>query len=497
MNYPTLSRNGFLLPSRLQASYDGAGNGRRAAGWDAPGNGPNTSKLPSLRNLRNRSRAATRNDPYAFAAIDRLMSNTIGTGITPKAMHPDADIRRALQELWDDWTPDADADGGSDFYGLQALACRTVDEAGECFVRLRPRRPTDRLAVPLQLQLLAPEFVPHEKNERLGNGNLVRAGIEFDASGKRVAYWMYRHHPGDGANAGAGFNSLTRVPADQVLHLFEALEPGQLRGVPRLAPVLLRLRSLDHYDDAVLFRQEVSNLFAGFIRKPAPEGHNVDVLTGQPIRTDADGFTPMVAMEPGSMQELQPGEEVEFSKPPDAGNAYPDFMRQQLQAAAAGVGLPYELLTGDLRDVNDRVIRVVLNEFRRRIEQRQFGVYVHQLCRPVRAAWLDLAQLAGAIDLPDYERQRRVYLRSRWVPQGWAYIHPVQDVQAKRMEVRSGFTSRTEVVLRTGYDAEQIDAETYADNQRADQLGLTYDSDARVRDVQGEPTQREEKPDER
>lgn len=48
-----------------------------------------------------------------------------------------------------------------------------------------------------------------------------------------------------------------------------------MRGVPRLAPVLLRLKSLDNYDDAVLFRQEVSNLFAGFITKPASEGQQV------------------------------------------------------------------------------------------------------------------------------------------------------------------------------------------------------------------------------
>ncbi|MFW4864107.1 phage portal protein, partial [Pseudomonas aeruginosa] len=69
-----------------------------------------------------------------------------------------------------------------------------------------------------------------------------------------------------------GYNQLNRIPADQVLHIFEPLEGGQLRGVPRLSPVLLRLKSLDNYDDAVLFRQEVSNLFAGFITRPRQDG---------------------------------------------------------------------------------------------------------------------------------------------------------------------------------------------------------------------------------
>jgi len=267
-----------------------------------------------------------------------------------------------------------------------------------------------------------------------------------------------------------------RVPAAQVLHIFEPMEPGQLRGVPRLAPVLKRLRSLDNYDDAVLFRQEVANLFAGFIKRPAPDTGQQprDPVTGQLLVTDRDGFTPMVALEPGTMQELGPGEEVEFSKPPDAGNNYPDFMRQQLMAAAAGSGTPYEILTGDMREVNDRALRVVLNEFRRRLEQLQFGVYVHQLCRPVRAAWMDMAVLSGALVLEDYAQRRREYLRTRWVPQGWAYIQPVQDVQARRMEVQAGFASRSEMVLRTGYDAETVDTENAADLIRATDLGLNY-----------------------
>lgn len=477
-HYPTLSRSGFLLPSNIKASYEGAGEGRRSTGWDAPDNGINSINTPALRNLRGRSRAAVRNDPYAFNVIDKRVSNLIGTGITPRPNTEDNALRKLLQLLWDDWVDESDADEHTDFYGQQALVARTVETSGECFVRLRPRRLDEGLAVPLQVQILAPEFVPHDKFETTRTGNAIRAGIEFNPDGKRVAYWMYLSHPRDGVSLNAGYNQLVRVPASQVLHIFEPVEPGQLRGVPRLSPVLKRLRSLDNYDDAVLFRQEVANLFAGFISRPAPDSGPMprDPVTGEPLSFDRDGFTPMVALEPGTMQELGPGEEVEFSKPPDAGNNYPDFMRQQLMAAAAGTGTPYEILTGDMREVNDRALRVVLNEFRRRLEQLQFGVYVHQLCRPIRAAWMDMAVLSGALVLDDYAKRRREYLRTRWVPQGWAYIQPVQDVQARRMEVQAGFASRSEMVTRTGYDAETVDAENAADNARAQALGLNYNT---------------------
>lgn len=473
--YLTLSRSGLLVPERIKASYEGAADGRRSSSWDAPDTGANSLIMPALRNLRSRSRAAVRNDPYAANAIDRRVSNLIGTGITPQPRLKDKELRTLLQELWEDWVDESDADQLTDFYGQQALVARTVEQSGECFIRLRPRRQEDGLAVPLQLQCLAPEFVPHDKFEVTKTGNVIRAGIEFNSLGQRVAYWCYRSHPSDMVALSAGYNMLVRIPASQMLHIFEPLEPGQLRGVPRLAPVLKRLRSLDNYDDAVLFRQEVANLFAGFIRKPAADGPPMlDPVTGAQIKVGSDGFTPMVALEPGTMQELLPGEEVEFSKPPDGGNNYPDFMRQQLMAAAAGAGLPYELMTGDMREVNDRAIRVVLNEFRRRLEQLQFAVYVHQLCRPVRAAWMDLAVLSGALPLDDYGQRRREYLRTRWVPQGWAYIHPVQDVQSKILEINAGLGSRSEMCLRAGTDAEIVDAENAADAARALSLGLNY-----------------------
>lgn len=125
--------------------------------------------------------------------------------------------------------------------------------------------------------------------------------------------------------------------------------------------IYVKAKAVDNYDDAVLFRQEVANLFAGFIKRPSPDSGPAprDPVTGALLDLDRDGFTPMVALEPGTMQELGPGEEVEFSKPPDAGNNYPDFMRQQLMAAAAGSGTPYEILTGDMRGINDRALRVV------------------------------------------------------------------------------------------------------------------------------------------
>ena len=45
--------------------------------------------------------------------------------------------------------------------------------------------------------------------------------------------------------------------------------------------------------------------------------------------------------------------------------------------------------------------------------------------------------------------------------------------------IRSGLMSRAEAISANGYDAEDVDREIAADNARADELGLVFDSDPR------------------
>lgn len=479
-SYDTLSRRGFLLPARLSNSYEGGSStGSRTRNWQPPSTGPNSIAAAQLSILRRRARAAQRNDPWAKATIARLVSNTIGTGIQPYPQHPDKNVSKQLKELWNDWVLEADADQRVDFYGLQTVAANHLFRDGESLVRLRSRRPEDGLSVPLQLQLLAPDHLPPEKNESVpGDGEIVN-GVEFDAIGRRAAYHLWARNPGEYVQSTSVAQQLRRVPSEQVVHAYELFEAGQVRGITALATVLLRLKSLDNFDDAVLFRQEVANLFAGFITRQEPQNPQLDVVTGQPVAYDRDGFTPMVSLEPGTMQELMPGESVTWSTPPDAGANYEAFMRQQLMAAFASAGVPYEIGTGDLRGVSDRVLRVIVNEFQRAIEQKQWNTFIHQFCRPVWAAWTDAIALAGILPMPDYYRNRRLYQRVRWVPQGWPYFNPVQDIKAKRDQVRAGFKSRTSVRLEQGDDPDAVDDEIDAENAVADARGLVFDTDAR------------------
>jgi lambda family phage portal protein len=165
---------------------------------------------------------------------------------------------------------------------------------------------------------------------------------------------------------------------------------------------------------------------------------------------------------------------VTVSAPADVGGGYEAFQYRTLLAVSASLGLPYHLVTGDTARANYSSLRAELVEFRRRVEQLQHGVIVHQLCRPVWARWMEAAVLAGALDLPGYATAPARWRAVQWIPPRWDWVDPLKDIQAQVLAIDAGLLSRRKAVEATGYDIEEIDRENAADAERAAGLGLGY-----------------------
>lgn len=450
------SKERALAMAMRSPLWDAAGAGNRLANWAAPSTAFSTT-LPAPM-LRERARDSFRNNPWARRAVDTAVVGVVGAGIKPQVRLADSDLKRRVQQEWLTWTDQADFVGRFDFYGLQQAALRAAMVDGECILRL-VMDPGFR--VPLQVQLLASEYLD---NSRVDNQTLN--GIEYDAAGRRRAYWLYSKHPALAPNMVS-----VRVPAEQVIHLYAPIQPGVERGVSWLAPALVPLRELQEFSEAALVKAKVASLFSGYIQ--TQDGSN-------PL-TAADAVP---TLEPGSMVRLKPGEIVEFSEPPDAGQTYEPFVRQQLRAIAGALGVPYELLSGDVSQVTFASGRHALLEFRRQLESIQHHLVVFQLCRPIWNAWTRLAVAAGV--LPGAPED---YAGVRWIAPLPEMLDPKSEVQATIQRVRAGFMSRAEAVALTGLDVETLDAEIAADNARADRYGNAYDSDPRRTTLQGQEQQ--------
>jgi len=456
----------FAATGRLSASaFEGAMQNRRLIAWKATQENINTLLASGGELLRARARQIVRSNPYAANAADSFVANAVGAGILPSSLITDTALKDELQRVWLAWTDEADADDLTDFYGMQALAARAMFEAGECFVRFRPRRPEDGLTVPLQLQLLEAEHLPFDKNETSGNGNQIRCGIEFDKIGRRVAYHFYRKHPGDTTDQ-SNKGEIVRVPASEILHLYRPQRPGQIRGVPWISPALVKLYLLDQYDDAELDRKKVAALFAGFITKNAPE----DNLLGEGA-PDATGSA-VAGLSPGTMQVLLPGEDVKFSSPADVGGSYEMFQYRTLLAIAAALGVPYTNVTGDLKAANYSSIRAGTVEFRRRLDQFQHATLIYQLCRPVWKRWLETAVLSGALSMPGFASDPTKYAAVKWITPKWEWVDPLKDRQAEKIAQECGWKAPSDIIEAEGYDVDETYRRIAADQQRADTLGI-------------------------
>lgn len=448
----------ILALFRLQRrGFEAAAGGPRWAGL-TPFDGINPALAAGGSIIRRRAAHLARNNPHIAAGVARLAANLVGTGITPQSEHPDRAVRRQIESLWWRWQEGADLAGLSDFSGMQALAVRGMVETGEAFVRLLPGG--DGLAVPLQLQVIGPDQVPIDVVQDLADGRRIRCGVELDAAGRRLAYQVYRDRPGEGA---FGLDAL-RIPAADLVHMFEPLVDGQLRGVSWLSSVLLRALELDGYEDATIAKQKVAALLSAFIVDP--NGSAGPLVTSKV--TDAIAKT---GLAPGRLHVLSPGQDVRFSSPPTATD-YGPFTKAQLRAIAAGLGLTYEQLTGDLEGVNYSSIRAGLIEFRRRAEAVQHQIIIHQLCRPVWRRFVTVAVLSGALPARDFERDPEMYLRATWTPPAWDWVDPLKDTQAEVAAIEAGLKSRRQAAAERGVDVEELDQERQADAERERKLGL-------------------------
>ena len=280
---------------RIIGGFDAAQSHRRMRGFRATRAHVNTLIAASGETITARARWLVRNNGYAANAVDAFANHVVGDGIKPSSKIADAAKKEELQNFWLVWTDEADAEGLTDFFGLQRRAAREVFLAGEVFLRIRARRPEDGLTVPMQLQMLPSEMLPQDMTRVLPGAGSIRQGIEFDGIGRRVAYHFLRRHPGDMTDPGLAGETV-RVPASEVIHILDPVEAGQLRGVSRFAAAVVKLFTLDLYDDAELERKKTAAMFAMFITSPAPETaldpaeDDLEVEPGQVVRLDPGDF---------------------------------------------------------------------------------------------------------------------------------------------------------------------------------------------------------------
>lgn len=432
----------------LARAYEGAS---KRDGWKPrrAGASANTDHAADAAELRARSRSFVQNVPYIAQGLRALVAAVIGTGITGRWIGPDAKVYAGLLKEWDKV---CDADGRFGLYGLQAAAYRAQEQDGECLVRLRWRRASDGLPVPLQLQLLEIDWLDSMKTMANGPNQIVN-GIEYDVLGKVVGYWLFDEHPGERLKRRGSLASHF-VPAESIVHFYTADRPGQGRGFPRISPVVARVRDTQLLEDAELQRKNLETRLSVLVSGDATALANPRTANDPPDSAAAQTGD-LGPLPSGGIMQIPSGMTMEKLEP-KAAAGFVDNLKYNLHLIAAGWGVTYEMMTGDMTGVNFSSARVARLNFQRQAEMEQWLHFIPKWDRVMRA-FVDAAVLAGKVRRADYGIE--------YSTPKWDYVNPEQEVKADLAEIAGGLSSFSEKLRRRGYSPDMVFSELAQDIQ--------------------------------
>ncbi|MEO3997190.1 phage portal protein [Mesorhizobium sp. CAU 1732] len=448
-------------------AYAAAKHGRRNKGWSGRATSANAEVGSSLRELRNRSREFVRDSWAGQRMLDVLVSHSVGTGIVTVSDTGNDRVDNSVKLVFEEWSEQADIEGVLDWPGMQALSVRSMIEGGDTVVRHIdiPLNDAGR-TVPVRLLGLESDQIDTTRDGMSGSGS--RLGVELGEWGRRKGLWLLDNHPGEftaasTASALVGWNDLA--------HLYRPLRFGQVRGVPWFSSILLTARELQDIVEATLVKMRVEASFGGFIKRTSA-GHSPLVA-----KTDDKSDKPITRIEPGMIVDIGDGE-ISFANP-SSQTAFGEVYMASNMAMAAGAGITYDQLTGDLRNANYSSLRAGKIEFRRLVEQTQWTILVPRLIAPTKRRVLDRAILAGRLK----SRDRQGGYRLKHIMPAVEPIDPKKDLEADILACRSGRLAPQEFIGAWGRDWRDVVNDTasfmeFLDKQR-DGAGLALDIDAR------------------
>lgn len=437
--------------------YDGGKHNRLTKNFVRGNINENAIPVGQLQQLEARSWDLYRNNPHARKIVRSLESKVIGNGLTPQsqAMNadgtPNIDFREWAQELWHAINCELDlrgkpGRGGSSLVEMQRSGLRSCVLGGDALSKMHPLSPREAKEyghrVPLAVEMIHPSRLDASMTVYAENDNRIYRGIELNARGRRVAYHILESHPSDPLAATS--NIPTRVPANEVGHLFVSEDVDQLRGVPWFAPILMQMRDTGDYQFNELMASAMQACTVMAIRRATGQTRIGLQPADDMDMTDADG-NPLTAFQPGMVINKGKDGEVEMLTPtPRATNAEA-WIQHMLRSTAAGLpGVKSSTITGDYRNSSFSSERSADNDCWPEIEAIQQW-FAAGFTQPIWEAVIDAAMLAGYFDgvvsSEEYAARRCEFVCATWTGPVARSINPVDDIDAATKRIAGGVST--------------------------------------------------------
>jgi len=169
------------------------------------------------------------------------------------------------------------------------------------------------------------------------------------------------------------------------------------------------------------------------------------------------------------IEHLPAGKTVTMANPPSVEN-YDEYGSAILRKIAVGYGVSYEVLTGDLSNVNFSSGRMGWIEFHRLISEWQNLMLIPMMLDTIWSWFLDAATIAG---------KAKPGVRCLWTPPRREMIDPVKETKALVEQIRAGLESWSNVVRMNGGNPDERLKEIVDDYKEFDKFTLMLTCDPR------------------
>lgn len=449
----TRTRNAFRAFTRAFSGYDiTGGSGRWPAAYAL--HAPISQQLAASRLASRKVSHQSENNALVSSIIQHAVTAVIGDGPTVRPMHPDAEIAAQLQRAWNTFYQDSGIEGGMALGGYLSRVARGFYVDGESFTQLV----VDPVTMRLKLRLLTAEQVDSSKTVpslgMTGDLPMIVAGVEYDADGRIVAYWVFKTPPDA---PWASVEPAVRILALDICHVFEPRFPGVPRGMSPLTAVAPPAMELDNCIDAAVVKLRTTCLVGMVVRDP--NGEMAFSETTDPAS---------LYLEPGATLRLPPGADVSFP-PTSEMNTVPEVLSHIERLVCAGAGVPAFMATGDFGAINFSAGKLGLATFQRRVKAIQQNHIVAQLLTPIWDRLVLLEVLSGRLRAPDFEAHPERYTAQFLFP-GWPAIDELKAAKANTLNIAAKVKSRAEIISEGGRDPADVDAEIENDPFADDNL---------------------------
>ncbi|HUU31492.1 MAG TPA: phage portal protein, partial [Phycisphaerae bacterium] len=363
---------------------------------------------------------------------------------TDDSASADHELQERLEAVWNERKDILDLANNLTHADHQALLYRKVREDGGVLIKRtrRSRREPVWIEVVERDRLATP--IGNARPKSAQNAR-IDDGVEKDADGVPVAYWIMKGHPGD-AHVPLRPEDWTRVEASEVQYLRRIERPGQTHGVPAFHAILQDLRDLDLLMLAALKRTQIAACMAVFLKSPlSPE--DVVQATGQKY-----GYKLDQALEPGMIWKLNPEEEIQTLIPNFPTPELGPFIVMLARRIGAALGVSWQVVLKDFSDSTYSSARTDLLEAR--ITYRTDQQWMAD--RPLRWEWWTVMEDARLLGDPRLAGVTDEQIEAvNWIPPGWQWVDPEKEAAAAEIELRLGITTLQDICAGRGKDWEE------------------------------------------